>query len=188
VVTGVQRPERAESGDRDEHGALAGGGSPCGDQVAQGEDLRAADVLGSAGWPGFDQADQALGEVAGVERLEGQVRGDREQVAAEHLVQGGVELGRPLDRPAPRGCHELLGLPFRPVVGAAEVIDADDGGVDDVGARRLGRGEYGAGALDLVGGKSIGPLRTRARTWYPRSASLTTSAVPTVPAAPVTST
>lgn len=134
VVAGVECPERAEGGNRDEQGAAVAGGSPGGDDIAQGKHLGPAEVFRPPGRAGVDEAGQALGEVAGVEWLEGQVCGDREQAAAQHVVQGGVELGRPLDRRVAGGCHELLGMPFRPVVGATEAVDADDGGVDDVGA------------------------------------------------------
>ena len=46
----------------------------------------------------LDEADQALGEVAGVQWLEGQARGYREHTVAQHPVQGWVKLRRPLDR------------------------------------------------------------------------------------------
>jgi hypothetical protein len=41
---------------------------------------------------------QTCGEVGGVEGLEGQVHGDREQAVAQLLAQGRVKLGRPLSR------------------------------------------------------------------------------------------
>ena len=149
MVAGVECPERAEGGNRDEHGMAAGGGSPGGDDVAQRKYLGSAEVFRPAGRAGFYEADQALGEVACVKGLEGQARGDREQAMAQHLVQGRVKLRRPLDRRVAGGCHELLGLPFRPVVGPAEPVDADDGGVDHVGAGPARSCQDGAGPLDF---------------------------------------
>jgi hypothetical protein len=92
-----------------------GGGSPVGDDVAQREYLGSAEVFCPAGRADLAEADQALGEVAGVQWLEGQARGDREHAVAQHPVQGRVKLRRPLDRFPAGGCHELPGLPFRPL-------------------------------------------------------------------------
>jgi hypothetical protein len=98
VVAGVECAERADGGNRDEHGTAAGGGSAGGSDVAQGKYLGSAEVFRPSSRAGFYEADQALSEVTGVEGLEGQVRGDREQAMTQHLIEGRVKLGCPLDR------------------------------------------------------------------------------------------
>jgi hypothetical protein len=137
VTASVQGAQRSGCGHADEGYPAAGGGFTGSGDDRQGQDLRSAEVLGAAGRSCFDQIDQAVGDLARIDRLEGQVPGNREQAVAEHPVDQGMELGSPLNGPAAAGLHDLLGPPFGPVVAGAELIDAHDRGIHQVRPGRL---------------------------------------------------
>lgn len=96
-------------------------------QLPDGQDLRATEVRGTPGSPRGGQVAKPDREVSRVDRLESHASGHREDGSTQESVQELVELGGPGNRPggAGRG-HDLLGRQFRPVVGEAVAVHADD--------------------------------------------------------------
>jgi hypothetical protein len=75
LVTGVEPPQRTESRQLDQRRAPAGRRTSGRHEFLEAEHLGATEVLGSPGRPRVDMTDQAVGDLAHVDRLERQVRG-----------------------------------------------------------------------------------------------------------------
>ena len=148
----VVLPEDPPGREGEEKGGRAGDATPGGGQGAQRGDGRPSEVRGPTGRAGLDQLRQALGHVAGVHRLEREMRRHGEDSPAEEAIEKVVELGGPLDRPAGgRRFDHLLGGVLGAVVGETHGVDADDRDVDDMRAGRLGRRHHVDRSLHLDG-------------------------------------
>lgn len=134
-----------------------------GPHLSNAEHFRSADVVGSANRAGLDKLGQPDSGISRGDGLERQVRCPDRDRQAQQSVDQFVELREALDRPANlRLLHDLLGSPFRPVVGESVAVDADDGHVDDVSDSSVGGGSEHIGrAVDL--GRPCPPKRVRCR-------------------------